>query len=228
MVVSAGNCNIDTDHDGNGYKAYCSAPNVVLVSATSPTASAGINGPWTDLDARASYSNYGVSSDSVAAPGGTSAAAVWAACSRFSLQIPQCQTGTFIVGLRGTSMAAPHTSAVAALISEDVGGNPARIRARLQQSADDLGPSGADPVYGKGRINARRACIDHVSHSQKRVRYRPPSRCSSSDALAWPSRPPSRRGTRRGSVVTKVTASQTPSRAARTARAAPTPRGTRY
>jgi hypothetical protein len=31
------------------------------------------------------------------------------------------------------------------------------IRARLQQSADDLGAAGADPVYGKGRVNVRKA-----------------------------------------------------------------------
>ena len=157
MVVSAGNSAIDMDHDGNGYKAYCSAPTVVCVSATGPTASAGTNGPWTDPDAQASYSNFGVSSVNVAAPGGTAAGRVWAACSTFSLQVPVCQAGGFIVGLGGTSMAAPHVSGLAALISEDVGANPSQIRARLQQSADDLGAPGADPIYGKGRINVRAA-----------------------------------------------------------------------
>lgn len=156
MVVSAGNDAIDMDHDGNGYKAYCSAPNVICVSATGPTAQASVNGPWTDPDALASYSNYGVSSINVAAPGGN-ASAVWAACSPFSLQVPICRTGVFIVGLAGTSMASPHAAATAALISEDVGANPARIRARLQESADDLGAPGADPAYGKGRVNVRKA-----------------------------------------------------------------------
>ena len=45
----------------------------------------------------------------------------------------------------------------AALIREDVGRDPAQIRARLQQSADDLGQPGTDPYYGKGRINAGNA-----------------------------------------------------------------------
>jgi hypothetical protein len=157
VVVSAGNSNLDLDHDGNGYKAYCSAPSVICVSATGPTASASINGPWTDPDAKASYSNYGVSGISVAAPGGTSSAVVWAACSTFSLQIPVCRTGTFVVGLGGTSMAAPHAAATAALISEETGPNPGMIRTRLQQSADDLGAVGTDPVYGKGRVNVRKA-----------------------------------------------------------------------
>jgi subtilisin family serine protease len=156
VVVSAGNSALDMDHDGNGYKAYCSAPSVICVSATGPTASAGTNGPWTNVDALASYSNYGSSAVNVAAPGGN-AAPVSAACSRFSLQVPVCQTGTFVVGLAGTSMAAPHVTGTAALIAEDVGRNPGQIRAKLQQSADDLGPVGTDPAYGKGRINVARA-----------------------------------------------------------------------
>jgi subtilisin family serine protease len=156
VVVSAGNSGLDIDHDGNGFKAYCSAPSVICVSATGPTASGSINGPFVNVDALAAYSNYGRSAISVAAPGG-SQRPVWAACSRFSLQVPVCQTGTFVVGLNGTSMAAPHTTGTAALIAEDVGRNPGQIRAKLQQSADDLGQVGTDPAYGKGRINVARA-----------------------------------------------------------------------
>lgn len=157
VVVSAGNSAIDMDNDRNGYKAYCSAPSVICVSATGPTSRTTVNGPWQNPDALASYSNYGVSAINVAAPGGNGASSVTAACSRFSLAIPICRTGTFVLGIRGTSMASPHVSALAALISEDVGNSPAQIRARLEQSADDLGAPGADPAYGKGRINVRKA-----------------------------------------------------------------------
>ena len=40
---------------------------------------------------------------------------------------------------------------------EDVGKNPGAVRARIQQTADDLGARGTDPFYGKGRINVGRA-----------------------------------------------------------------------
>ena len=157
IIVSAGNDNIDMDHDGNGYKTYCSTAATICVSATAPSAPAPTNGPWVNVDSKAPYSNYGRSAVTVAAPGGASGRSVWAACSGFSLAIPVCQTGNFIVGLSGTSMAAPHASGVAALIVSEFGSHPAQVEARLLQTADDLGEPGADPIYGKGRVNAARA-----------------------------------------------------------------------
>lgn len=170
VVVSAGNSALDIDHDGNGYKSYCSAPTVVCVSATGPTAGSVVNGQLVGLqnpDALASYSNFGRSAISVAAPGGNWLS-VTAACSGFTIvpSVIVCRnrfynptTGAwsaFSVGLSGTSMAAPHVSGLAAIIAGDVGHNPAQIAARLQQSADDLGQPGTDPAYGKGRINVAR------------------------------------------------------------------------
>jgi subtilisin family serine protease len=153
-VVSAGNSAIDLDHDGNSFKSYCSASNVVCVSATGPTSRTTANGPWANIDALASYSNYGVSAISVAAPGGNGASSVTAACSKFSLAVPVCRTGTYVIGLNGTSMASPHVSGLAALLVEQVGRNkPAQLRAALAKSVDDLGKKGRDPIYGAGRIN---------------------------------------------------------------------------
>lgn len=170
VIVSAGNESIDLDHDlypdpNTGeirhfpslYKTYCSTPHNICVSATGPT-SGGTTGPWPDADAPASYTNYGRSAINVAAPGGTSGAAVWAACSGFSLTVPVCQTGTYVVGLGGTSMAAPHVSGVAAMILGQRGRmQPSQLRNALERAADDLGQSGTDPFYGKGRINAARS-----------------------------------------------------------------------
>jgi subtilisin family serine protease len=157
VVVSAGNESIDLDHDGNLFKTYCSSSNVVCVSATGPTASPTVNGPFTNVDAFAGYSNFGRSAIDVAAPGGNQRP-VWQACSRRSLIVPVCGTGTFTLGLSGTSMASPHVSGLAALLVEDLGhDNPAQVRAAIRQSADDLGAGGTDPFYGKGRINVAKA-----------------------------------------------------------------------
>jgi subtilisin family serine protease len=159
VVVAAGNENWDLDHNGNAFKTYCDAANVICVAATGPTSSAGDNGPWTDVDARAPYSNFGRSSINVAAPGGTGPGGgwVWAACSQTSLVVPICQTGVFILGVNGTSMSSPHVAGLASLMVEDVGRNPGQVRARIQQSADDIGEPGVDPYYGKGRINVANA-----------------------------------------------------------------------
>lgn len=55
---------------------------------------------------------------------------------------------------QGTSMATPHVAGVAALlISKGITG-PDNVRAALQSTAKDKGPSGWDPEYGAGIVNA--------------------------------------------------------------------------
>lgn len=168
LTIAAGNSAVDLNRnliplgDGSDFRApslfasYCDAPGVFCLSATGPEAAAGVNGPWLNVDAAAPYTNFG-SAVNAAAPGGA-AAPVWAACSRFSLRIPQCQTGFFIIGLSGTSMAAPHAAGVAALIKADKPGmNSAQLGRALERSADRIDGNGRSPFYGQGRINAARA-----------------------------------------------------------------------
>ena len=172
VVVSAGNSAADLDHDGNTYWTFCNTPSVICVAATGPTSDANIttrNGPWSNIDAPAYFTNFGRSAISVAAPGGNSSFGppltppagrdvfVWAACSQTSLLIGCFSSPFFIVGAQGTSMAAPHVAGTAALLVSIVGRNPGQIKARIQQSADNVAGNGTTPFYGKGRLNVARA-----------------------------------------------------------------------
>jgi subtilisin family serine protease len=157
VVVAAGNEGVDFDGDRNSFATFCSAPNVICVAATGPTSSDGIEGPWYDQDAPAWYTNHGRSAINVAAPGGTTAGYVWGACAQTVLWLIGYPDPPLVIANMGTSMAAPHVAGLAALLVEDLGRNPSRIKARIQSSADDLGEPGADPWYGRGRINVPRA-----------------------------------------------------------------------
>lgn len=181
IVVAAGNEGMDMDHNGNIYNTYCNSPHVVCVSATGPTAASTAAGPFTNPDAVAPYTNFGRSGISLAAPGGgvtTPNAFVTGPCSSTALAWsqppapspgaplpppviigPGCPLpGLFLIRGAGTSFASPHVAGAAAHLVALLGrGRPSQVRAALQKAADDLGPSGTDPFYGKGRLNVARA-----------------------------------------------------------------------
>jgi subtilisin family serine protease len=57
----------------------------------------------------------------------------------------------------GTSMASPHAAGVAALVLQrNPGASPDLVRQILRESSEDLGLGGWDPMFGYGRVNARR------------------------------------------------------------------------
>ena len=166
VVVASGNTfsgGVDMDAERGSYRLYCDAPHVICVSATGPTGSNEDGSVFENVDAPASYSNFG-SKVTVAAPGGSfwelpsggfGVAFVFAACSGF---VSGCESRSDVINASfGTSLAAPQVAGLAALLVEDLGRHPNKIEARIAASADDLGPAGKDPHYGFGRINIERA-----------------------------------------------------------------------
>lgn len=72
-------------------------------------------------------------------------------------------TATDYAYFDGTSMATPHTSAVAALVwSRHTGCTAAQIRTSLNNSAEDLGTAGRDVNFGFGLVRAK-AADDRIS-----------------------------------------------------------------
>jgi len=155
----------DLDHNGDIVRLPCEAANAICAAATGPTAGSSVNGPWVDVDAPAPYTAFGRSAVSVAAPGGAGEVGqfrrFWVLCTTTpsaTTGAPACRAHQPIAQGAGTSFAAPTVAGLAALLVAQLGhGNPALIRARILQSADDLGEPGTDPYYGRGRINVARA-----------------------------------------------------------------------
>lgn len=107
-----------------------SDPNVIAVTATDAT------------DAIYEYANRGPYV-AVAAPG---------------VDVLAPAPGGQVQIMSGTSMAAAEVSGVVALmLAEGVPANVATVRKRLLDTARDLGPSGRDPVFGAGLVDASAA-----------------------------------------------------------------------
>ncbi len=69
----------------------------------------------------------------------------------------------------GTSIAAAHVSGLVALMLEkNPGLDLAGVRRLLAATAQDLGPRGADPIFGAGRVNAAAAVARAAEEAAKR------------------------------------------------------------
>ncbi|TCC26087.1 peptidase S8 [Kribbella sindirgiensis] len=135
-------------------------PNVVVVAAVDPTS------------AKSPFSNFGEGKISLAAPG----QAVYST-------VP----GGGYKALDGTSMASPHVAGVAALLrSVDPKLNPAQVRARLAQQANDLacppaasgecsGSAGNNSYYGEGLVDAAEAVGAAAAQPQGAISVTQPS-----------------------------------------------------
>lgn len=150
VVSAAGNDALDLN--SGIWSIPAQSGNGMAVSATGPIALA-------NFDRLASYSNYGQSVISVAAPGGDDTLYPNPAYAFDMILSPggtNPTTGAYTYYFAdGTSMAAPHVSGLAALIVGKYGKmKPAQIQKIIQQSAADILKPGADPESGHGRIDA--------------------------------------------------------------------------
>jgi subtilisin family serine protease len=149
---------------------------VISVSSTGPTGWLLGESNFTDP---AYYTNYGKSIVDVAAPGGSAGLLVvdgnssvctltgtyvslTRGCYFFDMVISTVKGPSgdnWYNWAQGTSMAAPAVAGVVALMMEASGGNmqPGLVKAKLGNSATDLGQPGKDEYYGAGFVNAAKA-----------------------------------------------------------------------
>jgi subtilisin family serine protease len=128
FVAAAGNSGISNDFIAS-YPASYASPNVVAVLAT------------TNLDARAGFSNYGVKSVHLGAPGANIVSTI--------------RNGGYAYA-SGTSMATPHVSGAGALVLSHCTLNTSDLKDTLVQSVDAIAALASLTISG-GRLNVRRA-----------------------------------------------------------------------
>lgn len=162
VIAAAGNDGIDLDADGDNIVLPAETPRVISVAANAPF-------NQSNFDALASYSNFGSVKGGVditapggdLLPGGQMFDLILSACSRFVCGAD----GMYLLGA-GTSFAAPHVAAVAALAESVLPGNQSADqleRCLLRNATAIRDASGArDTRYGVGKVNSVRAglCIN--------------------------------------------------------------------
>lgn len=153
--------------------AYAAAKGVTMVAAVGNTGRATVGFPaaYPEVIAvgavrldktRAGYSSFGALGDvDLVAPGGDLSVDQNGDGSPDGILAQSMVYATNGFGdqmVEGTSAAAPHVSAVAALlIGSGLATTPAQVRKALEASALDLGTPGPDVYYGAGLVQARAA-----------------------------------------------------------------------
>ncbi len=175
VIASAGNGFTNYDEAKELFKIPAQNQHVLSISSTGPTG--WVRGSE-NFSLLAYYSDFGKSLVDFAAPGGNAALLVVEGDNSSCTIVGTTRTATlpcYIFDMvlstvrgtsngaynwaQGTSMASPALAGVVALMMEVNGGNmtPAQVRARLSQTADDLGKPGVDEQYGHGFVNAAKA-----------------------------------------------------------------------
>ncbi len=171
VIAAAGNEATDFNHSSNLYFVPAMSSHVLSIAATSPV---GFALGSKNFDVPTTYTNFGQSGISFAAPGGDTALPGSALCSYkrqpsgsssqlcwvLDMVIAPCRgaSNSAYCWASGTSMASPAAAGVAALIIGKRGAiSPTQVEAALRASSDDLGKPGQDAYFGHGRVNALRA-----------------------------------------------------------------------
>lgn len=174
VVVSSGNNGNNFDLNKTLFKTPAENDFALGVSSTGPI---GWARGATNFDFPAYYSDYGKSLVEVAAPGGNAGLyvvnrdlgvctvtgtlrTITNYCYVFDMVMSTVRGGTTASygWAQGTSMAAPATAGVVALMMERHGRlTPAQVKAKLRQSSLDRGKPGNDEFYGHGWVNALNA-----------------------------------------------------------------------
>jgi subtilisin family serine protease len=138
VVCAAGNSGLDNDTTPY-YPASYSSANIIAVAATD------------EDDNLASFSNYGIDSVDVGAPG---------------VNILSCRPGNGYAYEDGTSMATPHVAGLAALLQgRNLAFTPLELKAFIMNKVDPK-PSLNGRVAAGGRVNAYRALEPPAAPSQ--------------------------------------------------------------
>jgi subtilisin family serine protease len=163
VIAATGNDTTNLDVEKTAISIPAQSQHVISVAATGPLGWGHGNRDFARL---ASYSNWGKAVVDLAAPGGDTAwptnelctvGFVTTNCWVFDMYLSTSRAGWSWAS--GTSMAAPVTAGVAALIIQKaqmagVTLSPAEVEAELRRGALDLGKPGNDAVYGHGWVNA--------------------------------------------------------------------------
>ncbi len=120
-------------NDGNATLTYPAAyPNVISVAATDR------------FDKHAAFSNMNADVELATA----------------GVDIVSVKRGGGYVSFSGTSIASGYVAGAAAVVMGRLRLNAAQTRAKLNQTADDLGAAGRDTQFGFGRVNLNRALTE--------------------------------------------------------------------
>jgi subtilisin family serine protease len=155
IIAAAGNDSRRSQHLVIGLSLPANYPGVIAVGAV------------TQYNKVADYSNGGKALD-LAAPGGGALSfegkAIRSTLPTYPAYVALEKGISGIYGaLQGTSMAAPHVSALAALIlAQEPHLTPQQVCRRIALTCDDVGVRGWDVDTGFGRINAHRALTERV------------------------------------------------------------------